>query len=308
MIIVVGSVNVDFVIKGARIPRPGETIGGGRFLQVPGGKGANQAVAALRASESPVAFVAAVGDDALGRSMRDRFLSLGLNGDHIAVVPSAATGVALIMVAEDGENAISVAPGANGELRPSHIDALPDDLFRASRVLLASLEVPRDTVARAVERARRFGLLTIVNPAPADPFWAARSGPPRVDFLTPNETEASQLVGIDDPRRAAAELAERTGASVLLTEGARGAGLFGTETGRFPAKRVTPVDTTAAGDAWNGAFAAALAEHRSLADAARFAVAAGTLSVTRDGAQPSLPGRREILEWLAEPPGDDGQA
>ncbi len=311
MIIVVGSVNIDFVVRTARLPRPGETVAGGQFLQAGGGKGANQAVAACRATSLPVALVAAVGDDPLGRAARDSFVSQGLLVDCLHVIPDTATGVALIMVDGQGENAISVAAGANACLTPAHIDAIPDQTFRACRVLLASLEVPRETVERALQRAAQFGVTTILNPAPADPAWGRPERLGLIDLLTPNESEAVLLAGsaeLDPPAcaawlaaQAAPTSAIRSGrlTTVLLTQGAAGVSRFGSDPPQhYPARRVKAVDTTAAGDAFNGALAAALAEGQTLEAALPFAMTAAAISVTRPGAQPSLPLRSEVVAAL----------
>lgn len=305
MILVLGSVNVDFVIRGPRLPRPGETVTGGRFFQAAGGKGANQAVAAARAATVPVVFLAAVGDDQLGIAARQRFAAEGIRCDYLRTIPGQATGVALIMVGAAGENAISVASGANACLTPADVDAVPEDVFRQAQVLLACLEVPSATVRRALQRAAASGATTILNPAPADSSWGDDAALRLVDILTPNETEAGLLTQIpardaDSALAAARKLQQQGCRSVLLTRGADGVLVLDTEREHVAAHVVQAVDTTAAGDAFNGALAAALATGQELRAAVRFANAAAALSVTREGAQPSLPRRAEILALLGK--------
>lgn len=303
-IIVVGSVNTDLVIHGDRLPAPGETVVGGEFFQAAGGKGANQAVAAARASRLPVMFVAAVGDDSLGREALSRLRVENLICDHIHAIAGQATGVALILVDRDGQNMISVAPGANAHLRPSAIEAIPSEVFGTGGVLLTNLETPLETVAHSLRRARQAGMKTILNPAPAPERGLPDELLPLVDILTPNETEAVQLVGFNlnredngDPsqvREAALQLQNRGCRSVVVTLGRGGCLVVERKIWAIPGHRVLAVDATAAGDAFNGALAVALAEGQSLGDAARWANAAAAISVTRRGAQPSLPNREEI--------------
>jgi ribokinase len=300
-ILVLGSINTDLVIRGPRLPVPAETVIGGTFYQVPGGKGANQAVAAARLARSPVTFVAAVGDDAYGAAAREALARENLRTEFIRTVPDEASGVALILVDRHGQNLISVASGANLRLLPEDIEALPGQVFRESRVFLASLETPLETVIFGLERAKRAGLATILNPAPAD---RALCGPSRlalVDVLVPNEHEAAELAGraVDSPDSAveAAWALRRLGArAVIVTLGARGAVVVDEEVTLVPAEPVQAVDTTAAGDCYCGALAVALAEGWPLAAAARWAGRAAALSVGKRGAQPSLPTRAEVGE------------
>lgn len=303
-VIVLGSVNTDLVIRGPRLPRPGETVLGGVFYQAAGGKGANQAVAAARAARAPVALIAAVGDDGLGRAALEGFARENLHTAHVRVVPGGASGVALILVDETGENAISVASGANAVLRPEDVDAVPDELWSAARVFLTCLESPIDTVVRGLERAKRAGLTTILNPAPADVSICCEQVLRLVDILTPNEGEAALLTGMPVSDEVSAVAAARRlqaygCGAVIVTRGPAGCVIV---TDRFatdgvvsqPACPVQAVDTTAAGDAFNGALAVALSEGEPLVAAARFASHAAAISVTRQGAQPSLPVRGEI--------------
>lgn len=309
-ILVLGSANVDLVIRGPRLPAPGETVLGGEFYQAPGGKGANQAVAAARLARGPVVFVAALGDDALGQSSRAGFASENLVLDYVSSVPGQSTGVALIMVNEQGENCISVASGANAYLTPADVDRIPESVFRSGRVFLACLESPLMTVERGLTRARRAGLTTILNPAPANAAVMNRGWLQGVDILTPNEAEAGLLTGIAihdlETATAAARRIQSMGCrAVVITLGKRGAIVVEADVTPLEAWPVTAIDTTAAGDAFNGALAVAISEDRPLLDAARWATIVAAISVTRRGAQPSLPTRAEVASALA---GDQVQA
>jgi ribokinase len=310
-VIVLGSINTDLVIRGPRLPRPGQTVLGGRFFQAAGGKGANQAVAAARAGTAAVLFIAAVGDDALGRQALDGLAAENLDTRFVRVVPDQPSGVALILVDEQGENQISVASGANGRLCPADVDAVPDELFRAARVFLCCLESPLETVAHGLRRAKAAGLTTILNPAPADPAICRPDIMRLVDILTPNEGEAAalaadaggasrpQLLDPSNQQHAAALASARALQSlgcptVIVTLGAEGCLIVGQDVTHVPGRAVQAIDATAAGDAFNGALAVALAEGRPLPDAARWANRAAAIAVTRAGAQPSLPTREEI--------------
>ncbi|MFO0867905.1 MAG: ribokinase [Pirellulales bacterium] len=299
-VLVLGSINVDLVVRGPRLPAVGETVVGGDFYRAAGGKGANQAVAAARLSRGSVAFVAAVGADDLGRDSLAALQGERLDLAYVRLLADVPTGVALILVDEQGRNLISVASGANSQLRPTVVDELPEDLFRRSRVVLASLETPLDTVVRFLARGRAAGCLTVLNPAPAVPGLAAASLLPLVDVLTPNEVEAAALSGfpVSDAGSAHAageRLREQGAASVVVTRGEHGCTWVDSTTARSePAYPVKSVDTTAAGDAFSGALAVALAEGATLAAAIEFALHAAAISVTRRGAQPSLPRRSEL--------------
>ena len=299
-IVVVGSSNTDMIIQLAHIPRPGETILGGEFSSAAGGKGANQAVAAARAGGS-VTFVARVGKDIFGDQAVAGFKRDGINVDHVIPDQTAPSGVALIFVAKDGENSIAVAGGANGELAPADVKKAATAI-RAAAVLVAQLETPLATVQAAAAIAAKAGVCFILNPAPSRPLPDALLK--LVSILTPNETEAELLTGIKvtneaTAAKAADQLLARGVGTVILTLGSRGA-FIADAVGKqlVPGFKVKALDTTAAGDTFNGALAVALAEGKALSDAVRFANAAAAISVTRLGAQPSAPKRREIEHFL----------
>jgi ribokinase len=311
-VLVFGSVNVDLVVTAHSLPAPGETVLGTSFQQIPGGKGANQAVAAARAAPEPgwVEFHAALGSDSFGSFSQSALLAEGLPAPSLRQRPGIPTGVALIVVDAQGQNQIAVAPGANATWTAADWDSVPPSLFQHAQVFLASLEVPLPAVARGLQLARAAGLTTILNPAPANRQILDRELLPLVDLLTPNETELATLVGQPcsatsppEPfqlRQWAVELQSLGCGGVLATLGPQGCLLVSPrETWTQPAFSVPVVDTTAAGDAFNGALAIALAEGVPLARAARFASATAALSVGRAGAQPSLPSRREIEAFLA---------
>lgn len=299
-VLVLGSINTDLVIKGNRLPTPSETVMGGEFYQAAGGKGANQAVAAARAGNSLVTLIGAVGDDEFGRQSLAGLKAANVCCDYIKHVSDQPSGVALIMVDKQGENHISVAPGANLHLTPADVDRIPEEVFERAKVFMACLEVPLETVLRGFERAKQAGLRTILNPAPARGKLTESGILPLVDILTPNEIEIAILT--DDTvfnlptATAASEKLMRLGAdAVIVTLGSMGSVLVEKSTcSAIDAIHVVAYDTTAAGDAYNGTLAVALAEGRELIVAARWANAAATISVTRLGAQPSLPHRWEI--------------
>ena len=300
-IVVVGSSNTDMSILLDHIPRPGETILGGEFISAAGGKGANQAVAAARAGGN-VTFVARVGKDIFGHQAIAGFKRDGINVSHVISDRSAPSGVALIFVAKNGENSIAVAGGANGKLVPTDVKKAAKAI-RAANVLVAQLETPLATVQAAALIAAKAGVCFILNPAPARPLPDALLK--LVSILTPNETEAQRLTGIQvtneaTAAKAAKKLLARGVGTVILTLGARGAFLASAGGNQLvPGFKVKALDTTAAGDTFNGALAVALAEGKPLPDAVRFANAAAAISVTRLGAQTSVPTRKEIERWLA---------
>lgn len=301
-IVVVGSSNTDMILQMERIPRPGETILGGQFSMAAGGKGANQAVAAARAGGN-VTFLARVGNDMFGRQAIEGFRQDGIDVQHVIEDPAAPSGVALIFVAADGENSIGVASGANACLSPADVQQVAP-LIAAADVLVMQLETPLETIAEAASMAAQNGVTVILNPAPAQPLDDSLLQ--NVSILTPNETEAELLTGVpvtDEPgaARAAKTLHGKGVATVIVTLGSRGAYVSSDQfTGLIPAFRVEAVDTTAAGDVFNGALAVALSEDQSLEEAVRFASAAAALSVTILGAQPSAPLRRDVEVMLGQ--------
>jgi len=299
-ILVVGSANTDMIIRVPRIPRPGETVLGGEFAMAPGGKGANQAVAAARAG-GRVTFIARVGDDDFGARALAAFEAEGIDTRFVIRAPAAPSGIALITVDERGENSISVASGANALLSAADVDAA-GEAFAAADIVLVQLESPLATVEAAVREAGAKGVPVVLNPAPARELDDALLA--EVSVLTPNEHEAKHLTGITvkdegSARDAARRLRDRGPATVIVTLGERGVFALAAGFDEYaPAFKVEAVDTTAAGDVFNGALAVALAEKRPLPDALRFAQAAAAISVTRPGAQPSAPTRAEIETFL----------
>jgi ribokinase len=304
-LVVIGSLNTDLVTRTPRVPGPGETVLGSDLLMLPGGKGGNQAVAAARLAlrRGPrVHMVGRVGDDAAGRLLVAGLDSAGVDTSHVRATPGAPTGCALILVDARGENSIVVSPGANARVTAADVDAaLP--LLRRAAVVLLQLEIPLATVRHAIRVCRRLGVPTVLDPAPVPP-----RGPPRAlfaaDYLTPNQPESLRLAGLDPPRHArvaeakqiAAALHARGARTVVLKLGASGSAVAPRDADVTRARpyRVRVIDSTAAGDAFNGAFAVALAEGKPLREAARFANAAGALCCTKRGAQPALPTRADV--------------
>jgi len=292
-VVVLGSVNADLVLRCTALPLPGETVHGRDFRTLPGGKGANQAIAAARLGAS-VAFIGCVGDDDFGRTAQFVLAGEGIDTTHLHVVAGTATGVAMILVDDAGQNSIALAAGANAALTTDHVDAAAP-LFEGAALFVCQLESPLDVVRHAIRCARAAGVPVLLNPAPAQALPAALLA--EVDVLVPNETEAALLVGSDlDPTAAATRLRALGPATVLLTLGADGLqvdtdGLAQ----RVPAPATGPVvDTTGAGDTFIGAFAAARVEGASVAAAAAFAQKAAALSVTRPGAVGGMPYRHEV--------------
>lgn len=300
-IIVVGSSNIDMTAMVDSLPRPGETIGGARFIQANGGKGANQAVAAARLG-GDVMFATCVGNDLNGKALKDVFASDGINTKNHKMTDEAPTGTALIMVDKYAENCIAVAPGANGCLTPEDMDAMEGD-FAEADILLVQLEVPMPTVCRAIELAAKHGLKVILNPAPVAPIPEHMF--PMIHLITPNETEAEKLTGVkvctsDDAVKAAQVFFDKGVQNVIITMGASGSIICTKdgETTYVPTRKVDAVDTTAAGDVYNGGIATALSEGKTLEAAAKFASVASSISVTRLGAQNSVPTRKEVNDIL----------
>lgn len=302
-VVIVGSLNMDLVTRAPRLPRAGETLAGQSFVTVPGGKGANQAVAAARLGAS-VAMVGCVGDDAYGEQLRTALLAEGIDCQAVTPVSGESTGVALIVVDDSSQNAIVIVAGGNGHVTASVVDSF-DALLSGSEVIICQLEVPLDTVGHVLKRGHELGKTVILNPAPASgPLpaeWFAW-----IDYLIPNESEATALTGLPVDSTASADAAAsallKAGVSkVIVTLGEQGA-LFASasRSEHFPAPKVQPVDTTAAGDTFVGGFAAALADGKSESDAIRFGQVAAALSVTRSGAQPSIPTFAEVQASTAQ--------
>ncbi len=297
-VVVIGSANMDLIATVPRLPGRGETIAGATFSQAPGGKGANQAVAAARLG-AEVRFIGCVGDDDYGRELMRSLREAGVNAAGVKVSGRARTGVALIAVERGGQNQIVVATGANAELSPEDVAAAESVIASAQAVLL-QLEVPMATVAAAVALARRHGVRCVLNPAPAP-----SAPPPRelraVDVICPNEFEAAALTGVvadslDGAREQVRHLLADGPSLAVVTLGVRGAmaGERGGEMWHTPAFPVEAVDATAAGDAFVAALTVALCEGRGAREAVAFAASAGALATTRPGAQPSLPSREEV--------------
>lgn len=301
-LVVVGSANTDLVVRCPRIPEPGETVLGGGFLQASGGKGANQAVAAARLG-ARVRFVARVGRDPFGAAALAAYAAEGIATDHCREDPAAASGVALILVDGDGENAIAVAPGANARLSPADVDRAAEAI-RGAALLVLQLEVPGDTILHAARIAHDAGVPVLLDPAPVPDAGLPTGLLELVTILKPNESEAARLSGlaVDDVAggiAAARALRARGPRLVVVTLGSRGAVVADADgEGVVPAFPVTAVDSTAAGDAFTGALAVGLAEGLPPREAVRRAAAAGALAATREGAQPSLPTRREWEVFL----------
>jgi ribokinase len=298
-IVVVGSSNTDLVIQVPHLPAPGETILGGKFITAPGGKGANQAVGAARAG-GKVTFIARVGNDSFGEQALAGFKRDGLDVSQITKDAKSPSGVALIFVSAKGENSIAVADSANNRLNPAHVSP---SVIASAGVVVAQLETPLKTIAAAAKLAHAKGVPFILNPAPAQKL--PDSLLKQVTYLTPNETECALLTGIKPEAgqkscdRAADALLAKGVQTVILTLGSAGA-YVATKGIRalVPSFKVKPVDTTAAGDIFNGALAVALLEGKPLLDAVRFANAAAALSVTKLGAQSSAPTRVQIESFL----------
>ena len=295
-VVVIGSLNMDLVTRAPRLPKGGETLIGQSFTTVSGGKGANQAVAAARLG-AQVSMVGCVGNDAYGEALRGALLAEQIDCRAVSTV-DGSSGVALIVVDDSSQNSIVIVPGANSALTAETIDRF-DSVIRAADVLICQLEVPDASVGHALKRGRELGKTVILNPAPASrPLpsdWYAS-----IDYLIPNESEASALSGLsvdslDTAQAAATRLIALGAGKVIITLGAQGS-LFadGQRFEHFPAPVVKAVDTTAAGDTFVGGFAAALAAGNDEAQAIRFGQVAAALSVTRAGAQPSIPALSDV--------------
>ena len=300
IIVVVGSSNTDLVVRLPHLPKPGETVTSLHFFKALGGKGANQAVAAARLG-ADVTFVCRLGRDEYGQGCHRAYQAEGIDLQHAAWDDETPSGVCLIFVDERGENQIGYAPGANNRLSAADVKAAASAIASAD-CLLTQLETPEDAALQAARIARQHGVPVILNPAPTVPFSIALLD--LVTVLTPNETELEfilgQFAGESSPSKALAALAHRV-PHLLVTLGAQGCRLLSAgQDSALPAFPVAALDTTAAGDAFNGGLAVALARGLPLPQAARFASAVGALSVTRLGAQPSLPTAAEVAAFLQE--------
>jgi len=297
-IVVIGSTNTDMVIKTSHLPLPGETILGGEFLMNPGGKGANQAVAASRLG-GDVAFISKTGNDIFGEQSVENLRREGVNTENIVVDPENPSGVALITVDSRAENCIVVAPGSNMTLKPDDIDKAIKQIEMAEIVLL-QLEIPIETVEYTAQIAFRNEKRVILNPAPAQKL--SDSILKTIYILTPNETEAEILTGVkvtntDTAKKAAQILLKKSVEIVIITMGANGAFVHTNSLSELiPAPEVKAVDTTAAGDTFNGALAVAVSEGFNIREAVQFANKAASIAVTRLGAQTSTPYRSEVGE------------
>lgn len=294
-ILVIGSSNTDLVVNVDSIPKPGQTVLGDSFFVNPGGKGANQAVGAARLGKD-VSFCCKTGEDDYGRSAKELFAKEGMDTSFVFSTPDHPSGVALIAVDRNGENSIVVASGANMDLRPEDIDRIGS--FSRFDIVLCQLEIPLQTVEYIAAKTRRDGAKFVLNPAPACKLPASLLS--RVDILTPNETEAEIISGIkvvdtESAAAAARKIMETGVGQVIVTLGSKGA-LYCSDKEQVlvPAFKVNAVDTTAAGDIFNGALCVALSEGKEMVDAIRFASAASSISVTRKGAQASAPYRDEV--------------
>lgn len=297
-IVVVGSLNMDLVVRAPRHPQPGETLIGGDFQTFPGGKGANQAVAAARLG-AQVRMIGRVGGDAFGEALLQTVRQDGVDTTFIRRDEQAASGVALITLDAAGQNTIVVAPGANMRVTPQDIEEA-EAAFAGADLLLMQLECPLEAVQAAAQMAHRHGLQVVLNPAPARPLPAALLA--QTDYLLPNQSELRLLAdGEADVNRAAARLMAEGVRNLVVTLGEEGALLVTAENQEhLPAFRVPVMDTVAAGDAFAGAFCVALAEGKPLHEAVLWGNAAGAIAVTRPGAQPSMPNREELTQFLKE--------
>ncbi|RJT42909.1 ribokinase [Rahnella woolbedingensis] len=301
-LVVLGSINADHILNINHFPQPGETVIGKQYTVAFGGKGANQAVAAGR-SGADISFIACVGDDDIGERVRKQLASDHIDTQPIEAIKDTTTGVALIFVNAEGENVIGIDAGANKAVTPEYLDRYKQQVTGAC-ALLMQLESPLETVIAAAKIAKDHDTQVILNPAPAcelpDELLA------RVDMITPNETEAEKLTGIkvdsnEDAARAAKALHDKGITTVIITLGSKGVWLSQNGEGKLvPGFRVKAVDTIAAGDTFNGALVTALLEGKPMDSAVRFAHAAAAIAVTRPGAQPSVPWRKEIDDFLAQ--------
>lgn len=300
---VLGSINMDLVARCASLPKPGETITAASFAEIPGGKGANQAVAAARAGAN-VAMIGRIGDDAFESRLRANLVSNGVDCESLRICHDTPCGVAMIAVADDGENQIVVIPGANAAVTPADVEQAAT-VIRQADVLLLQLEIPLDAVLASTAIAAESGTRVVLDPAPVPAHFPSELY--QVDLICPNLSEAAALTAssvgaITEIEGAARSLHARGARSVAITLGERGAAFFDGQTfAIIDAFSTQAVDTTAAGDAFAGALAVRWAETDRLKDAIRFGNAAGALAASREGAQPSMAKRQQILDLIDEP-------
>ncbi|PKO00842.1 MAG: ribokinase [Chloroflexi bacterium HGW-Chloroflexi-5] len=303
-IVVVGSLNMDLVVRLPKIPKPGETLLGGVFNTYPGGKGANQAVAASRLG-GHVSMIGCVGDDSFGRELVENLTKEGVDTSHVFVQPIVSSGVALIQVDDQAQNSIAVASGANFRLSSEYVEKAMQAIEKID-VVVMQLETPLETIYTAARVANQRGAKVILNPAPAQVL--ENDLLQLVDYLIPNEYEIATMTGfqiqnITDVNQAAQQLFSKGVKNLIVTLGNKGSVIFEVNTNNsvdIPAWKVQAVDTTAAGDCFIGAFAVGLSKEKSVKDAAAFASAAAAISVTRVGAQPSLPTCDEVNQFMIE--------
>ena len=301
-ILIAGSLNMDIVINMTRMPVVGETVFGDGLTYIPGGKGANQACAAGRLGGQAL-MLGCVGQDDFGSTLKQSLADCGVDSSNIRRT-AGPTGTASIYVNSSGDNSIVVIPGANHDCDVDHLKEM-DEVFRQCTYVLLQMEIPMESVCYAIRRAKELGKVVILNPAPA-PDSLPEEILPMIDYLTPNETELMKLTNqsgedMDSIREGACLLCSRGIKNVIVTMGKQGSMLVsGNEAAMFPARKVVSVDTTAAGDCFNGAFVVALSEGKPVDVAIRFANLASSVAVTRDGAQKSLPSREEVERILAD--------
>lgn len=300
-VLVFGSLNMDLVVRSSHLPQPGETVLGNSFEAIPGGKGANQAVAVAR-QQTPTIMVGRVGQDAFGKQLQQSLAASGVKVEHVKIDHEMHTGVASIAVAAQGENQIIVVPGANGEVGKSDLEYL-SQLLNQAQYLLMQFEIPMPAVVAAAQQAYAAGLTVVIDPAPVQAF-SDRDLYPYTHFLTPNQVEAAQLVGfpvetVEQAQKAIAALQQRGAQTVIVKLGEKGV-VCGTlqETFHIPAFSVSVVDTVAAGDAFNGGLAAALYDGKPLREAIVWASATAALSVAQSGAQSSLPTKARVADFI----------
>ena len=295
-ILVIGSINADLVLQVPRFPRPGETIKGSDLKTIPGGKGANQAVAAAKLG-TRVAFVGRVGDDVYGDTLVNNLITFGIDTQYIKFDSTTSTGTAVIMINQSGENSIVISPGANGTLIDEDVHVAAP-LIQSAKFLLLQFEIPMQTIITAAKLAKKNNVTVILNPAPATDFHPELLS--YVDILIPNETELKQITQLsiqddNDIIKAARSLLTKNLSAIIVTIGEKGSLLITDgKSQHFPAIKVKVVDTTAAGDSFIGGFAAALQKGKVLEDAIRYANCAGALATTKLGAQPSIPDAKSV--------------